>query len=344
MKKMNKFFAAAVMLAVAASATAAAKPKASTADSSKLKIVTTIFPEYDWTKQILGDKAKDADLTLLLDNGVDLHSYQPTVQDIAKISNADIFIYVGGESDEWVEDVLRSAQNKHLVSVNLLEVLGDRVKAEEVVEGMEAEHHHDEEEHHHHHDGEEHHHDDDDEEEEEMDEHVWLSLRNAQFICNAICETLCAKDSANAAAYRANCAAYTKKLADLDAAYSTMTAAAKRRTVLFGDRFPFRYLTDDYGLTYYAAFTGCSAESEASFKTIAFLSQKMDELDLQHVMQIESGKGKIARTIIQNSKNKKAKILTIDSMQSTTARDIKKGATYLSIMQKNLEVLKTALN
>ena len=336
--KAKKFLLAAAAVLLLAAQTAFAKSKAKDSASPKLKIVTTIFPEYDWTKQLLGDKADAAELTLLLDNGIDLHSYQPSVQDIAKISDADIFIYVGGESDEWVHDVLRSARNKELVAINLLDVLGERVKQEEHVEGMEAE------DEHHHHDGEEHEHHHDEEEEIEYDEHVWLSLRHAQLLCGAICDTLCAKDNVNAATYRANLAAYTAQLDALDAGYADAVKSAKRSTLLFGDRFPFRYLVDDYGLSYYAAFAGCSAESEASFKTIAFLAQKVDELGLQHVMQLENSKGKIARTIIQNSKNKKAQILTLDSMQSTTSRDIRKGATYLGTMQKNLTVLKTALN
>ncbi|MBP5250929.1 MAG: zinc ABC transporter substrate-binding protein [Treponema sp.] len=317
----------------------------------KVKVVTTIFPEYDWTKQIAGADSNRVELTLLLDNGVDLHSYQPTAQDMAKISNADVFIYVGGESDGWVENVLKSAKNKNLTAINLLQVLGNRVKEEEVIEGMQvSEHHHhddddeDEDEHHHHEGEEQHHHDDDDEDEEETeyDEHVWLSLRSAKILCEEICRVLSEKDAENAAAYKANCESYTKKLDELDAQYTKASDNAKIKTILFGDRFPFRYLTDDYGLKYYAAFVGCSAETEASFKTIAFLSKKVDELNLNYVFQIESSTGKISKTIIKNSKNKKAKVLTLDSMQSTTSRDIKKGAEYLKIMQKNLEVLKTA--
>ena len=322
--------------------------------SQKVKVVATIFPEYDWVKQIAGADSSRVELTLLLDNGADLHSYQPTAQDMAKISNADVFIYVGGESDGWVENVLKTAKNKNLTAVNLLQVLGNRVKEEEVIEGMQvSEHHHDdaEEEHHHHddededehhHEGEEHHHHDEDEEEVEYDEHVWLSLRSAKILCEEICRVLCEKDSANATAYKTNCNSYTKKLDELDAQYTKAADNAKIKTLLFGDRFPFRYLTDDYGLKYYAAFVGCSAETEASFKTIAFLSKKLDELNLNYVFQIESSAGKISKTIIKNSKNKKAKVLTLDSMQSTTSRDIKKGADYLKIMQKNLEMLKTA--
>ncbi|MBQ7159572.1 MAG: zinc ABC transporter substrate-binding protein [Treponema sp.] len=346
----------------------------------KLKVVATIFPEYDWVISILGDKAADANVTMLLDNGVDLHSYNPSVQDMAKLSDADVFIHVGGESDEWVEDALKAVKNKNMKVVNLLEVLGDRVKEEEIVEGMEHEHHHEgedehhhegenehhhegedelhhegEDEHHHegkdehHHEGEdEHHHEGEDEHhhhehEGERDEHVWLSLKNAQILCAAINDALCAADKEHADIYRANLAAYTRELAALDAAYAKVISSAGKKTLLFGDRFPFRYLVDDYGLSYYAAFAGCSAETEASFKTIAFLSAKLDELTLPAVCKIESGDGKIAETLIKNSKTKAAKILTLDSMQSTTSKQVADGASYLNIMAENLQVLKEAL-
>ena len=310
-----------------------AKAKKTEKNSNKLKVVTTIFPEYDWTREILGDKASNVELTLLLGNGVDLHSYQPSIQDIAKISTADIFIYVGGESDGWVADALKNAKNKNMKVINLLETLGDKVKAEEVKEGMQAE---EEEEH-------DHHHDDDEDEEVEYDEHVWLSLRNAKILSTEIASALCEKDAANAAAYKANLAAYTARLDSLDAKYAAAVKTASKNTILFGDRFPFRYLVDDYNLDYYAAFVGCSAETEASFETIIFLAKKVDELGLNSVLKIESGDGKIARTIIQNSKNKNAKVLTMDSIQSTTAKQAAAGATYLKIMEANLSVLEEAL-
>ena len=295
---------------------------------AKTKIVTTIFPEYDWVKEIAGDKAKDSEITMLLGNGVDLHSYQPSIQDIAKISTADIFIYVGGESDGWVKDALKNAKNKNMKVINLMEVLGDKVKEEEIIEGMQAEEEEESEE---------------EEEELEYDEHVWLSVRNAKLLCSEICNALCEKDAKNAAAYKANYTAYAAKLDKLDSDFAAAVKNGKTNTLLFGDRFPFRYFVDDYDLKYYAAFVGCSAETEASFETIVFLAGKVDELKLNNVCQIESGNGKIARTIIQSSKNKNAKVLTFDSLQSTTSKDVKKGATYLSLMQKNLEVLKEAL-
>ncbi|MBQ9238344.1 MAG: zinc ABC transporter substrate-binding protein, partial [Treponema sp.] len=178
----------------------------------------------------------------------------------------------------------------------------------------------------------------------EYDEHVWLSLRHAQVLCTAIADALCAVDSAHASLYKNNVAAYNAQLAQLDAEYTAMVNSARTKTVLFGDRFPFRYLVDDYGLSYHAAFSGCSAETEASFKTIVFLANKVDELGLQSVLTIEMSDKKIARTIIQNSRAKRVAIRTLDSMQATTARDIKRGATYLGIMRKNLDVLREVLN
>ena len=477
-------------------------------DSNKLSVVTTIFPEYDWVKEILGDKAESTDLTMLLSNGVDLHSYQPTADDIVKISDCDLFIYVGGESDGWVEDALKEATNKDMKVIDLLEVLGDSVKTEETVEGMqETEHAHDHSkevstfedhevqdrslsdwagswqsaypfaldgtlddafaamaeegemtadeyktyyqngyktditniniegdhiaftyedgkkvgsdykyigyyiqnwstgtkaamyrfeavdrtsgapiyiefndhmiesaapEHFHirmsnesfdaivdpekswptffpadmtgedlceHMEGHGHDHD----HEEEADEHVWLSLKNAKTLVTAIADALQELDPDNKDTYAANTSAYIEKLSALDGAYQSAVDGAARKTVLFGDRFPFRYLVDDYGLSYYAAFAGCSAESEASFETVSFLAKKVDELKLPCVLTIEGKNHKIAETIVENTAEKNQKILTMDSMQSTTSEDVANGTTYLSVMEQNLSMLKEAL-
>ena len=477
-------------------------------DSNKLSVVTTIFPEYDWVKEILGDKAESTDLTMLLDNGVDLHSYQPTADDIVKISDCDLFVYVGGESDKWVDDALKEATNKDMKVIDLLEVLGDSVKTEETVEGMqETEHAHDHSkevstfedhevqdrslsdwagswqsaypfaldgtlddafaamaeegemtadeyktyyqngyktditnidiagdhiaftyedgkkvgsdykyigyyiqnwstgtkaamyrfgavdrtsgapiyiefndhmiesaapEHFHirmsnesfdaivdpekswptffpadmtgedlceHMEGHGHDHD----HEEEADEHVWLSLKNAKTLVRAISDALQELDPDNKDTYAANTSAYIEKLSALDGAYQSAVDGAARKTVLFGDRFPFRYLVDDYGLSYYAAFTGCSAESEASFETVSFLAKKVDELKLPCVLTIEGKNYKIAETIVENTAEKNQKILTMDSMQSTTSEDVANGTTYLSVMEQNLSMLKEAL-
>lgn len=288
-----------------------------------LHIVTTIFPEYDWVREVLGDRADSADVTLLLDKGVDLHSFQPTVEDILKIASCDMFIYVGGESDEWVDDALKEAVNKDMVVINLLEVLGDNVKSEEIVEGMEHDHDH--------------------EGEEELDEHVWLSLRNAAVFTDAIADGLAKLDPDNADSYRANADAYKGKLDALDKEYSVAVDAGSVHTLLFGDRFPFRYLVDDYGLDYYAAFAGCSAETEASFETVVFLAEKTDELGLGAIMTIEGTDHSIAETVRDNTAAKDQEILTMDSLQSTTGKDAENGTSYLSVMTSNLEVLKQAL-
>lgn len=307
------------------------------AEANQINIVTTIFPIYDWVREVVGDNASHANITLLLDNGVDLHSYQPTAQDILAISTSDLFIYVGGESDEWVEDVLQSAMNPNLKAINLVDAMGEDIKTEEVVEGMEHDHDHEDSEEHEEHDHEHEH-------EDEADEHVWLSLRNAGKLTGIIADTLSEIDPDYAEYYQANASAYIGKLADLDARYTDTVNGSACKTILFGDRFPFRYLADDYGLTYFAAFSGCSAESEASFETIVFLAGKTDELGLPAVLTIEHPKTRIAETIVQATSAKDQKILVLDSMQGTTAADIQAGMTYFSVMESNLEVLKEALN
>lgn len=315
-----------------------------TNQTDKLSIVTTIFPEYDWVREILGEKADNAEITMLLDNGVDLHSYQPTADDIVKISDCDLFIYVGGESDEWVEDALRNAANRNMKVINLLEVLGDSVKTEEIVEGMqEEEHEHEDAEEHEHEDAHAHEDAEEHEHEEETDEHVWLSLKNAKMLVRVISKALQELDPDSKDIYAANADAYVKKLSALDAEYQTAVDAASNKTILFGDRFPFRYLVDDYGLRYYAAFVGCSAETEAGFETISFLAKRVDEWKLPCVLTIEGAQHKIAETIVRNTTAKNQRVLTMDSMQSTTSKDVKNGTTYLSVMEKNLSVLKEAL-
>ena len=500
MKKITALLLALMMLAGVLAG--CGKPK-DAGKAGKLKVVTTIFPAYDWVRAILGDKAENAEITMLLDNGVDLHSYQPTADDIVKISDCDLFVYVGGESDGWVKNALKSAANRNMKVINLLEVLGDSVKTEETVEGMQEDghgHSHDEQlteddikdrtlsdfagawkslhpyllngdldkfcQHraeededssttkdtylekykaswqcnankisingnkitftytdgktvsaeytyagyqpklndegkissvryqfettnadapkyvqfndHGHESGEaEHFHiyfgnDGFDtlmdsktnpffvkdaltvdeildelmghEHEEEKDEHVWLSLKNAEVLVNAISKSLQEIDPDNKDTYATNSDAYVKKLSALDADYQAAVDGATYKTVLFGDRFPFRYLVDDYGLSYYAAFVGCSAETEASFETISFLAKKVDELKLPCILTIEGAQHKIAETIVQNTTAKNQKVLTMDSMQSTTSKDVANGTTYLSVMEKNLSVLKEALD
>lgn len=287
--------------------------------SSRIKVVTTIFPLYDWARNV----APDAEIVMLLDGGVDLHNYQPSAADILKIADADVFLYVGGESDDWVEGALKQTSG-NVKAVSLLEMLGDNVKAEEIVEGMEAE----EEE------GEE--------EEPECDEHAWLSIKNAILAVQGIEKVLEEKNPGNASAYQNNANAYLAKLSELETKYRTFFDKVKNKNVLFGDRFPFRYLADDYDLTYYAAFAGCSAETEASFETILFLAGKMDELNLKTIYVTETSDGKIAKTIIEESKGKDAEIVTINALQSITG-DQKDKVTYLSLMEDNLKAFESSL-
>ena len=359
MKKSRAILLSALL--AAGSISAAIPGSVSAAGDEPLSIVATIFPEYDWVMNILGDQAENAKVTLLLNSGVDLHSYQPTAKDILTISGCDLFIYVGGESDKWVEDALAEATNKDMMVINLLDSLGEAVKAEEIVEGMERDHDHEhesEEEHEHEHEaddehehehesGEEHEHEheaeEDHEHEEELDEHVWLSLKNAAALCGVISSALEELDPDNAEVYQNNVTSYQEQLLALDEEYAAATEAAQTKTILFGDRFPFRYLVDDYGLDYYAAFSGCSAETEASFETVIFLANKVDELGLPAIMTIEGANHRIAETIRDTTKDKNQEILVLNSLQSATTRDAAEGTTYLSIMEQNLEVLKEAL-
>lgn len=520
MKKIKSIIFAALMLA---SATVFA--------GAKKSIVCTSYPEYDWILNILGSKASDFDVSFLQNKGTDLHSYQPSFQDLAKISECDMFVYVGGESDAWVEKAISNAKNKNIKVVNMMEVLGDKILEEEMVEGMqETEHAHGDGEHHHHHHhahdeksmkifsgyfedsdirdrtlddwngewksvypylldgtldevmeakaenggksaaaykayysegyktdvdkivikgkkisfykngkvseskynykgykiynypkgnrgvrfffeaanpksgaprfiqfsdhniapnkvahfhlyfgnesfdalsaemehwptyypedfdaddivddmlehiGGHHHGHDHEEEEAENDEHVWLSLKNAITITEKLSDEIQALDPANAAAYKENTASYVKQLSMLDSEYEKTVKSAKFKTVLFGDRFPFRYLVADYGLSYFAAFSGCSAESEASFETVVFLSKKIDELGLGTILTIEKSDKKIANTVRNNSAKKKQKIAEMDSLQSVSAKEVSGGKTYLGTMKRNLEILKAALN
>lgn len=316
--------------------------------NKKISIVTTIFPEYDWVREIIGNHADKFEITYLMNKGVDLHSYQASAEDIAKVSSADLFIYVGGESDTWAEDAIAEATNKDMKVINLLNSLGSDVKEEEVVEGMAAEDEHD---HDHSEEAKDHDHSEEDKdhdhakegEEVEYDEHVWLSLKNAQKLVMDIEADIESLDPDNAADYAANAKAYVQKLDELDKEYQKAVDESSVKYILVGDRFPFRYLVDDYGLKYSAAFVGCSAETEASFDTITFLAGKLDELGLKNVVTIENSNQKIAKTIIENTKNKDQGLLVLNSLQSVSQKDIDGGLTYLSVMKDNLEVLKKAL-
>ena len=284
-------------------------------------VVATIFPIYDWTRQIAGDRVGAIDLVLLQDGGTDFHSYQPTVRDLERIARCDVFVQVGGESDAWVSGALAQGGNPRRRVVNLIRELGTRAKTEQALEGMQTK---------------------PSAEAPEVDEHVWLSLRNAACLVGPIAEALAQADPAGAAAYRDHAAAYRRQLERLDADFRTMVASHARRNILFGDRFPFRYLADDYGLVCHAAFAGCSAESEASFKTIVFLAQKVDALGLPAILTLERPGHRIAETIRDATKTRRQKILRMDSLQSVGRAAVPR-TTYLSAMQRNLATLAEAL-
>lgn len=291
------------------------------ADSEKITVISTIFPAYDWVQEITAETPSIKN-ELLIKNGVDLHSFQPSAADIIKIASADILIYVGGESDSWINDILKTSASAKLKTINLMECLEENIYEEEIVEGMES--------------------DEEDCEEPEYDEHVWLSLINADTICWKITKLLCQLDETNSTVYENNMKNYEDKLKSLYSEYQRAVSNSKN-TIIFADRFPFRYLAEDFNLKYYAAFAGCSAETEASFETVAFLANKLSELNLPVVFTIETSDKKLAETVINNSKNKAAKIEVMDSMQNTTFKQAEEGKTYLNTMEKNLAALKLAL-
>lgn len=327
-------------------------------NSNKISIVCTTFPQYDWVKNILGEEAERFNVTLLLDNGVDMHSYQPAVKDIATAGSSDLFIYVGGESDTWVEDALKEAKNKDLKAINLMETLDNFVKEEEVVEGMQEErkslgHSHEKSSKEKQEQTQKESHENSQEingqkeaadEEPEYDEHIWLSIRNAEIMVKNIEKAIEQLDSDNAKVYQTNAENYIKKLDTLDKQYANTIQNAKYKAILFGDRFPFRYMADDYDLKYYAAFAGCSAETMAGFETVTFLAKKADELRLPVILTIENSDGRIAEAVKSNTTKKNQKILAMNSLQSVTKEQIADGITYLQVMQENLSVLSEALN
>lgn len=286
-------------------------------NSQKLQIVAAIFPEYDWVRQIVGED-DSVEVTLLVDDGVDPHSFQPAVSDMVAAANCDLLIYGGGESDQWLEKL--EATNPSRKAIALLPLLGERAHEEEIVEGMEAE-----------------------AEESELDEHVWLSLRNADVFCQAITEALCGLNPGKADAYRANLSAYQQQLSALDAQYQQAVNDAPKDTIVVCDRFPFRYLVEDYSLNYYAAFPGCSAETGASFETVVFLSDKVKALNLSALLVTEGSDGRLAKTVAEAAGNEAMPVLTLNSMQSVSAEQAK-TLSYLSVMTENLSVLQQALS
>lgn len=331
MRRYVLFFTALILLV--ALALGCSSREGANQEEQRVSIVCTIFPLYDWTRQIIGEEGADRiNLTFLINSGIDLHSFNPSVPDMARIKSSDAFVFIGGHSDNWVEDVLRGS-NPDMHTLSILEVLIEELGEHDLLEGFcdvdcDEDHDHDFDEGH-----EEHH----------ADEHVWLSLRRARTICLAISDMLSELDPENAQAYKDNANAYIAKLSDLDANYQAAVDAANVSTLVFADRFPFRYMIDDYGLSYYAAFQGCSAESEASFVTIISLANRLNQLGLSTVLVTESSDQSIARTVIDSTDAKNQRILVLNAAHSVTVSEAGTGVTYLSIMESNLEVLKEAL-
>ncbi|MDR2360215.1 MAG: metal ABC transporter substrate-binding protein [Oscillospiraceae bacterium] len=327
---MKKFISIALALLIGALALSGCANNNTPNDSENdkgLSVVTTIFPPYDFAREIAGDKAE---VTMLLPPASESHSFDPTPADIIKIQDCDVFIYVGGESDEWVSSILESMDTSNMRIITLMDCV--EVVEEEIVEGMEDDEHEEGEE------GEE---GGEEAEEPEYDEHVWTSPRNAKLIVEKISETLREVDADNADYYRANTEAYSAELDDLDAKFKAVVDSAARNTLVFGDRFPFRYFADAYGLDYYAAFPGCSTETEASAATIAFLIDKVKDEQIPVVFHIELSNEKIADAI---SESTGAKVALLHACHNISKNDFESGKSYLDLMTDNVEALREALN
>ncbi|MDE7182885.1 MAG: metal ABC transporter substrate-binding protein [Lachnospiraceae bacterium] len=321
-------------------------------EDDRLRIVCTTFPQYDWTAELIRGNEAQISLTLLMDKGGDLHNFQPSALDIARVSACDLFIYVGGESDGWVEDALAESVNPDMRVLNMMEAVHGRLVEEEHVEGLDTaqfsafmdgfhgnkgfnEGVHGEGAGHDAHEGHDH--------GQEYDEHVWLSLRNAEMIVEEIAAELAVMDSKNAELYQRNCDRYTAALRALDIQFEQAVRDGKRDTLLFADRFPFRYFVEDYGLNYYAAFNGCSAETEAGFGTVAFLTDKMDALGLQFVIVLDGSDDRLARVVIENTRAGNQQVCIFNSMQSVSHRELRAGVSYLNAMEENLKALRKLL-
>lgn len=285
------------------------------------KVVTTIFAPYDFARQVAGDRVE---LSMLLKPGMESHSYEPTPQDIIKIQNCDVFVYVGGENDVWVEDILESIENPTMKTIKLLDCVENRVE-EEIVEGMEGKEETEEAE---------------DGEEAEWDEHVWTDPMNALRISEKMEAVFEEIDAENAAFYKKNLEIYKNTLTELDGKFRELISGKKRDVLIFGDRFPLRYFVEAYGLRYYAAFPGCSGETEASAATIAFLTDKVREEKIPVVFQIELSNGNIAKSIAETAGVETG---IFYSCHNVSQEDYDAGVTYVSLMERNLEVLKKAL-
>ncbi len=365
MRKLTAILMVLSMLVTVFAGCANPQPQPDEVDSDdKLKIVCTSFVSYDWTREILGERTQNFELVWLQSSGVDFHSYQPTAEDAIEITNSDLFIYTGGVSDDWVADGFINTTDHTTTMFNLVEHMGEDILHEVTVEGMQAEdahdhededahahededaHDHEDEDAHDHEDEDAHAHEDEDahahEDEGHVDEHVWLSPKNAMKLVAELAVAISELDPEGADVYAANATAYTEELSALDADYTTATEGVDS-TLIFADRFPFLYLTTHYDLDYYAAFPGCSAETEATFETITFLSDKTDELGTGVLLTVDEPAHRIAETVSENATKGGQEILSLDSMQAVSLEDAQGGATYITIMNKNLDILKKAL-
>lgn len=302
-------------------------------DSGKIQVVCTLFPYYDFVRQLGGD---DVEVTLLVPAGRETHSFEPTPIDVITVSRADVFVYNGGESEQWVEQVLSAAGENIPYRLAMMDCVEGY--EEEYVEGMEGADDHD----HHHHDDHEDEHDDHDDHEEEIeyDEHIWTSPVVAQELCRALTDTLCEADPAHAENYRARLESYLAELDALDETFRSIVAEGNRDLLVFGDRFPLLYFCKEYGLTYRAAFHGCAGDTEPSLATMKYLIDLVNEENIPVVYTIELSSQKIADAIAETTG---AEVRTFHSCQTVSRQELESGETYISLMTANAAALREGL-
>lgn len=305
-------------------------------ENKKPLIVCSIYPEYDWLVNVLGECKDDYEIRLILNGDTDLHSYQPVARDIAQIIDCEMLIYVGGEGDSWIEDALNSNKlpaDKQIIK--LLDEIGENALDEEIVEGMDDAHGHD---------------DDGDDDEKELDEHIWLSVSNAELATKVISDRLGLISPEKADVFSKNCEEYISKLEELNKGYKELAKViaadeqeAGAKQIIVADRFPFRYLVDSLSLNYYAAFSGCSADSEASFRTVSFLAEKLKESSSKKLYVLENSDKRLAESIIKTSELDSVETLMLDSMQMASEMSKKADYCYIKAMEYNLQMLEKGL-
>ena len=319
MKIYQRFFCLLLFGSILAMAGGCSAQKSDREDG-RLKVVATVYAEYDFLRNIAGDNIR---LSMLLLPGADAHSFDPTPKDMVSVQEADLFVTIGGESDAWAEKILASTDQK-VETIRLMDCV-DELKEEEITEGMQTEEEHSETQ----------------EQKNGFDEHVWTSPENAMQIVQKLCDKLCIMDSRHAEEYQKNTAFYLKKLSELDKQFKNVIDGAKRREIIVADKFPFRYFADAYNLTYYAAFPGCSIQTDASAETIAFLIRKVKEDRIPVVFHMELSSEAMCNTICDETGAKKAQL---NAVHNVSRLDFEKGTGYVELMQENITVLKEALN